>query len=199
MTNTTLLFNYLTYTLIPALHEKRIYIDGDAYRVSVTDCSKAGAFVHVDRMGHPDDWSIVATPAWDGATTTIPVDVHHDAGEVTFADNAVDIAWTGKLDYDVQIYLHTVRAHIVKVVLPALWPDADEPWCRSIDKKKLRAIEGNLRTASTDLWTLTVDDTETWSVQSQIAGMTPEREIVQDLQERLDQITTDLESFINKD
>ena len=121
MTDTTLLYNYLTYTLIPALHEKRIYIDGDAYRVH-TDSSKAGEFVHIDRMCHPDEWSIVATPGWDGATTTIPVDVHHDAGDVTFADNAVDIAWTGKLDYDVQIYLHAVRAHIVKVVLPALWP-----------------------------------------------------------------------------
>ena len=152
MTNTTLLFNYLTYTLIPALHEKRIYIDGDAYRVSVTDCSKAGAFVHVDRMGHPDDWSIVATPAWDGATTTIPVDVHHDAGEVTFTDNAVDVAWTGKLDYDVQIYLHTVRAHIVKVILPALWPDSTE--------------------APKTRWIVCLDDGETWGSDAYVVRLT---------------------------
>lgn len=194
--NTTILSNYLIYTLIPALHEKRIHIGDDTYRVHVTDCSRAGEFVHINIMApaeEDDDWSIVATPGWDGATSTIPIDVHHDAGEVVLADSATDVAWTGKLDYDVQIYLHTVRNHIVKVILPALWGKPKKP----ITVEALRAIEGTLRTSSTDLWALTVDDPETATVESEKDGMTPERETIRDLRVRLDQITTDLEDFIN--
>jgi len=123
--NSDILSNYLIFTLVPALHEKRIHIGDDTYRVHVTDCSRAGEFVHIDRMCEKDDWSIVATPGWDGATTTIPIDVHHEAGEVVLADNATDVAWTGKLEYDVQVYLHTVRNHIIKVILPALWPEPE--------------------------------------------------------------------------
>ena len=189
-----ILSNYLIHTLVPALHEKRIHIGDDTYRVHVTDCSRAGEFVQINRMAiaeEDDDWHVVATPGWDGATTTIPIDVHHEAGEVVLADNATDVAWTGKLDYDVQVYLHTVRNHIVNVILPALWPE-------SVDMKtKLRAIEGNLRSASTDLWTLTVDDPETATVESEKAGMTPEREILHTLRLRIDEVTAHIESLIN--
>lgn len=152
MTNTTLLSNYLTYTLIPALHEKRIYIDNDAYRVHVTDCTRAGEFVHVERMSHPaDDWTIIATPGWDGSTTTIPVDVHTKDGVVVLADNAMDIHWTGKLDYDVQIYLHAVRTHIIKYVLPALWPDSSEDDANEANKQKLEDIVSALEGCGMDL------------------------------------------------
>ena len=131
--STTILSNYLIHTLVPALHEKRIHIGNDTYRVHVTGRTEAGEFVHIDRMCEKDDWSIVATPGWDGATTTIPIDVHHEAGEVVLADSATDVAWTGKLEYDVQVYLHTVRNHIIKVILPALWPDStDEPKTHTI-------------------------------------------------------------------
>ena len=128
-----ILSNYLIHTLVPALHEKRIHIGNDTYRVHVTGRTKAGEFVHIDRMCEKDDWSIVATPGWDGATTTIPIDVHHEAGEVVLTDSATDVAWTGKLEYDVQVYLHTVRNHIIKVILPALWPDStEEPKTKTI-------------------------------------------------------------------
>ena len=124
---TDILSNYLIHTLVPALHERRIHIGNDTYRVYVTGRTEAGEFVHIKRMApveEDDDWNIVATPGWDGATTTIPVDVHHDAGAVVFADNATAVAWTGMLDYDVEVYLHTVRNHIVNIVMPALWPDS---------------------------------------------------------------------------
>jgi len=190
--STNILSNYLIFTLVPALHEKRIHIGDDTYRVHVTDCSRAGEFVHIDRMCEKDDWSIVATPGWDGATTTIPIDVHHEAGEVVLADNATDVAWTGKLEYDVQVYLHTVRNHIIKVILPALWPDSTDDM-----KTQLRAIEGNLRSASIDLWALTVDDPETATIESEEAGMTPEREAIRDLRLRLDQLLIGLEDLTN--
>ena len=191
--STDILSNYLIFTLVPALHEKRIHIGDDTYRVHVTDCSRAGEFVHIDRMCEKDDWSIVATPGWDGATTTIPIDVHHDAGAVVLADNSVDIAWTGKLEHDVQLYLDTLHRHIIKVILPALWPKPE----RHIDVKKLRAIEGTLRTSSTDLWALTVDDPETATVESEKAGMTPEREVIHTLRLRIDEVTAHLEALIN--
>jgi len=190
--STTILSNYLIHTLVPALHEKRIHIGDDTYRVHVTGRTEAGEFVHIDRMCEKDDWSIVATPGWDGATTTIPIDVHHEAGEVVLADNATDVAWTGKLEYDVQVYLHTVRNHIIKVILPALWPDSTDDM-----KTQLRAIEGNLRSASTDLWALTVDDPETATVESEKAGMTPEREVIHTLRLRIDEVTAHLEALIN--
>ncbi|MAH49713.1 hypothetical protein CMI37_28070 [Candidatus Pacearchaeota archaeon] len=136
MTLDAFLYNYLTYTLLPALHEKRIYIDDDTYRVYVTDCSKAGSFVHIERMTSPDEdhnWTICATPGWDGATTTIPVDVHDPIGAVELFGQAVDVAWTGKVKYDVEVYLHTLRNHIVTVILPALWPDlSEEPMTKTI-------------------------------------------------------------------
>ena len=113
-------------------------------------------------MGHPDEWSIVATPGWDGATTTIPVDVQNlFLCEVAFADNAVDVAWTGKLDYDVQIYLHTVRNHIIKVILPALWPDSSEE-SDSTDESKTHTI-------------VVLDDGETWAGEGFFVELT-ERE-----------------------
>ena len=192
--NTNILSNYLIDTLVPALHEKRIHIGDDTYRVHVTGRTEAGEFVHIERMCSTDEddhWTVVATPGWDGATTTIPVQVDHDAGEVILADNTANVAWTGKLGYDVQVYLHTVRNHIINVILPALWPEPVDM------KTRLRAIEGNLRSASTDLWTLTVDDPETATVESEEAGMTREREAIHDLQLRLDQVTAGLEDLIN--
>ena len=187
--NATFLSDYLTHTLIPALHEKCIHLNGDTYLVHNED-----VFVHISRMvpaEEDDHWFIVATPGWDGATTTIPIDVHHDAGEVVLADNSVDVAWTGNVEHDVQVYLHTVRNHIVKVILPALWPEPVDM------KTQLRAIEGNLRSASTDLWALTVDDPETATVESEKAGMTPEREILHTLRLKLDSIAVQIESLIN--
>jgi len=189
-----ILSNYLIHTLVPALHEKRIHIGDDTYRVYVTGRTEAGEFVHIERMApteEDDDWHVVATPGWDGATTTIPIDVHHEAGAVVFADNAADVEWTGMLDYDVEVYLHNVRNHIVNVVLPALWPEPVDM------KTKLRAIEGNLRSTSTDLWTLTVDDPETATVESEKAGMTPEREVIHTLRLRIDEVTAHIESLIN--
>lgn len=129
--NTNILSNYLIDTLVPALHEKRIHIGDDTYRVHVTGRTEAGEFVHIERMCSTDEddhWTVVATPGWDGATTTIPIQVEHDAGEVILTEtpNATGVSWTGKLEYDVQIYLHTVRNHIIKVILPALWPDSTE-------------------------------------------------------------------------
>ena len=184
-----ILSKYLTHTLVPALHERRIHIGDDTYLVRNED-----VFVHISRIAPAagdDHWFIVATPGWDGATTTIPIDVHHDAGAVVFADNAADVEWTGMLDYDVEVYLHTVRNHIVNVVLPALSPEPVDM------KTKLKAIEGNLRSTSTDLWTLTVDDPETATVESEKAGMTPEREILHTLRLRLDSIAVQIESLIN--
>ena len=192
--NSDILSNYLIFTLVPALHEKRIHIGDDTYRVHVTGRTQAGELVHIERMCSTDEddhWTVVATPGWDGATTTIPIDVHHEAGEVVLADNATDVAWTGKLEYDVQVYLHTVRNHIIKVILPALWPEPVNM------KTQLRAIEGNLRSASTDLWTLTVDDPETATVESEKAGMTPEREVIHTLRLRIDEVTAHIESRIN--
>ena len=127
--NTNILSNYLIDTLVPALHEKRIHIGDDTYRVHVTGRTEAGEFVHIERMCSTDEddhWTVVATPGWDGATTTIPIQVDHDAGEVILTDNSTDVAWTGKLEYDVQVYLHTVRNHIIKVILPAIWPASTE-------------------------------------------------------------------------
>ena len=192
------IINYLDHTLHHALHEKRITIGSDTYRVYVEDGGKAGSFVHTRLMGHGKvDWEIVATPGFDQEIETVPVDVRHESGivglagsEVVVTDNAFDIQWTGKVKYDVEIYLHALRNHMIEHILPALFPKP--PMCKDM----LSEIQGALNTASVDLWRLTVDDPETATKKSEEAGMTPEREVVKNLYEELKQVRDQLEDAI---
>jgi len=63
-------------------------------------------------------------------------------------------------------------------------------------KNTLIGIEEDLRSASVDLWRLTVDDPDTATIESEKAGMTPEREIIKKLYLRLSQINDELEAAI---
>lgn len=110
--------NYLTYSLVPALVEKRFHIGDDTYRVNCTGVSQAGQFVEITRMGDGERRVIMATPGWEGATTTIPLAIEQEdeSGSVDVIHSAdVPVSWTGILDYDIEVYLHTVRNHIVTV------------------------------------------------------------------------------------
>ena len=61
----------------------------------------------------------------------------------------------------------------------------------------LRQVEGEIRSLSTQMYELTVDDPETATVESEQAGMTPEREQFRAVQAQLDAAAEAVESLIN--
>ena len=61
----------------------------------------------------------------------------------------------------------------------------------------LRDLEGRLRAMSTDLWVQTVDDPETATVASELAGMTPERAELRAFMRRLEVEAEAVEELIN--
>ena len=61
----------------------------------------------------------------------------------------------------------------------------------------LRALEGELRDISTGLWQQTMDDPETATVESEEAGMTPERRAIRDLMNRISLLADKVETLIN--
>jgi|TARA_Y100000296_G_C5164734_1_gene253909 hypothetical protein len=186
------IINYLDHTLHHALHERRIHIGSDTYRVSVEDGGKSGSFIHIRLMGHGEvDWQIVATPGFDQKTKIVPIDVWESGTQRLEGWEGFDIQWTGKVKYDVEIYLHALRSHMIEYILPTLFPK-QTPMC----KGTLSDIEGALSAASVDLWRLTVDDPETATVESEKAGMTPEREVVKNLYDQLQQVRDQLNDAI---
>ncbi len=62
---------------------------------------------------------------------------------------------------------------------------------------ELSRIEGDLRELSMGLWVSTVDDPETATVESEAAGMTPERRERRKIMDRLDGVADQVESIIN--
>ena len=62
---------------------------------------------------------------------------------------------------------------------------------------RLSRIEGDLRELSMGLWVSTVDDPETATVESEAAGMTPERRERRKIMDRLDGVADQVESIIN--
>jgi hypothetical protein len=65
------------------------------------------------------------------------------------------------------------------------------------ERNTFAGIEGELRALSVDLWTFTVDDPETATVESEEAGMTPERYERRKIMDRLTKLADQVESIIN--
>ena len=61
---------------------------------------------------------------------------------------------------------------------------------------KLVDIEGELRSLSVDLWTFTVDDPETATVDSEAEGMTPERYERREIMDRLTKLADQVEAIV---
>jgi|TARA_R100000455_G_C6210634_1_gene78314 peptidoglycan hydrolase CwlO-like protein len=66
------------------------------------------------------------------------------------------------------------------------------------NKTTLASIEAELRALSVDLWTFTVDDPETATVDSEDAGMTPERYERRKIMDRLSKLADQVESIANE-
>jgi len=68
---------------------------------------------------------------------------------------------------------------------------------REMTIKRLRKMEEELRTMSVDLWMQTVDDPETVTVESEEAGMTPERKAIRKIMDRVSSLADKVEEAIN--
>ena len=88
-------------------------------------------------------------------------------------------------------------ADICQPPTPEVEVDDEEPEPEDDTVPALRSIEGALRSLSTTLWEATVDDPETATVESEAAGMTPERAAVRRLMERIDCIAQEVENCVN--
>lgn len=108
---------YLSHTLVPALHEKRIKTTDDVFRVDVRDEGKSGTFVYITLMGHGEtDWEVVATPGFDGGPDErILWQINHTGGAFEKCGH-VDVHWTGDVKYDTTIYLQAMRNVIIQVM-----------------------------------------------------------------------------------
>ncbi len=59
----------------------------------------------------------------------------------------------------------------------------------------LENIESSLRALSTDMWICTVDDPETATIKSEAEGMTPDRLILHQFMERVQNIADSMEAL----
>ena len=191
--------NYLSNTMARAINGEDIHVGDDVYRVSI-DFQGILSLSRLDSTS-PDGWRVAATPGHDCQTDKVPVELQvHCVDERINPDynnvhpiEGLDITWTGDVRDDVKAYMLALTSRLINDILPALEPPPKNP----ISVEALREIEGSLRSTSTDLWALTVDDPETATIESEEAGMTPEREAIRDLRLRLDQLLISLEDLTN--
>jgi len=123
--------DYLTDTLVPALHQQSIKVEDNDLSVEVRDEGNSGTSVYITLLGHGDtDWEIVATPGFDGATEHIPWVCIYMSGRDwdVFTNGQAMVEWTGDLESDIATYLEGMTTAIRGFFIDDNDPNWTEAW-----------------------------------------------------------------------
>ncbi len=104
--------DYLTDTLVPALHGQSIKVEDNDLSVEVRDEGNSGTYIYITLLGHGEpDWEIVATPGFDGATAYTPWSCVQSRSDV-FTNGQSMVELTGDIESDIAIYLEGMTTAI---------------------------------------------------------------------------------------